>query len=134
MGSISNYKYNYSTPYYARSHHCSHAFYIHIDNFRPIENFELLYKIYPSFLFTHDWALVLTWDIETYDSRGSENFPEAKNDTSQVFTICMTLYWKDDPILLERICLVDVEIKSNLRWITIICENQTNLLKAFTLY
>ncbi|GES94728.1 DNA polymerase family B-domain-containing protein [Rhizophagus clarus] len=83
-------------------------------------NFEPLYKIYPSSLFVNDRALVLTWDIETYDSRGLGNFPEAKNDTSQVFTICMTLHWKDDPKPLEQICLVDVETAPDPDWITII--------------
>ena len=45
----------------------------------------------------------------------------------------MTLHWKDDPIPLERICLVDVETKPDPRRITIICGNQANLLKAFAL-
>ncbi|CAI2194454.1 5673_t:CDS:2, partial [Funneliformis geosporum] len=93
-GLISNYRYNFSAPYYAKSHHCSHAFYAHINNFRLIDNFESLYKIYPSSLFTHDRALVLTCDIETYNSRGSALNPHG---------------------------------------ITIICENQANLLKAFAL-
>ncbi|GBB97285.1 hypothetical protein RclHR1_29590002 [Rhizophagus clarus] len=66
-GLISNYRYNFSAPYYAKSQHCPHAFYVQIDNFRPIEDFEPFYKIYPSSLFTRDQALVLTWDIETYD-------------------------------------------------------------------
>ncbi|CAI2198642.1 4552_t:CDS:2, partial [Funneliformis geosporum] len=82
-GLISDYRYNFSAPYYAKSHHCPHAFYVHIDKFRLIDNFEPLYKIYLSSLFTHDRALMLIWDIETYDSRGSGNFPEAKNDMSQ---------------------------------------------------
>src|SRR5438046_7923736 len=48
-------------------------------------------QIYPSSFFTHDRALVLTWDIETHDSCGLGNkAPEAKNETAQVFTICMT--------------------------------------------
>ena len=59
-GLISDYRYNFSAPYYAKSQHCPHAFYVHIDSFCPIENFEPLYKIYPSSLFTHDRALVLT--------------------------------------------------------------------------
>ncbi|CAI2201754.1 4196_t:CDS:1, partial [Funneliformis geosporum] len=130
---VSDYRYNFSAPYYAKSQHCPHAFYIHIDNFRLIDNFEPLYKIYPSSFFAHDRALVLTWDIETYNSRGLGNFPEAKNDTSQVFTICMTLHWKDDPKPLEQICLVDVEIAPNPDWITIVCGNQANVLKAFAL-
>ena len=132
-GLVSDYRYNFSAPYYAKSQHCPHAFYVHIDNFRLIDNFEPLYKIYPSSLFAHDRALVLTWDIETYDSRGLGNFSEAKNDTSQVFTICMTLHWKDDPKPLEQICLVDVETAPDLDWITIICGNQANVLKAFAL-
>ncbi|PKY33086.1 DNA/RNA polymerase [Rhizophagus irregularis] len=119
-GLIRDYKYNFGAPYYARSHLCPHAFYVHIKNFCPIDDFGPLYGIYLSSLFTRDRALVLTWDIETYDSRGLGNFPEAKNDTSQVFTICMTLHWKDDPKPLEQICLVDVETAPNPRWTTII--------------
>ena len=133
-GLISDYRYNFSAPYYAKSHHCPHAFYVHIDSFRPIDNFEPLYKIYPSSLFTHDRALVLTWDIETHDSRGLGNKPpEAKNKTAQVFTICMTIHWKDDPKPLEQICLVDVETVPDSHQTTIICGNQANLLKAFAL-
>ena len=82
-GLISDYRYNFSAPYYAKSHHCPHAFYVHIDSFRPIDNFEPLYKIYPSSLFTHDRALVLTWDIETHDSRGLGNKAQ-KQKTKQL--------------------------------------------------
>jgi len=45
----------------------------------------------------------------------------------------MTLHWKDDPKLLKQICLVNVETEPDLQQITIICENQENLLKAFAL-
>ncbi|GES80527.1 ribonuclease H-like domain-containing protein [Rhizophagus clarus] len=106
-GLISNYRYNFSAPYYTKSQHCPHAFYVQIDNFRPIEDFELLCEIYPSSLFTCDRALVLTWDIETYDSY--------------------------DLKPLEQIYLVDVETALDLDWITIICGNQANVLKAFAL-
>ncbi|CAB4488495.1 unnamed protein product [Rhizophagus irregularis] len=97
-GLISDYKYNFSAPYYAKSQHCPHAFYVHID-------------------------------IETYDSRGLGNFPQAENDTAQVFMICITVHWKDDPKPLEQIRLVDVETAPDPRYTTIICGNQTNLLK-----
>ncbi|CAB4468846.1 unnamed protein product [Rhizophagus irregularis] len=133
MGLISDYKYNFSAPYYAKSQHCLHAFYVHIGNFQPIVDFEPLYKIYPSSLFSRDRALVLTWDIETYDSRGLGNFPQAENDTAQVFMICMMVHWKDDPKPLEQIRLVDVETAPDPHCTIIICGNQTNLLKAFAL-
>ncbi|CAI2166379.1 16627_t:CDS:10 [Funneliformis geosporum] len=45
----------------------------------------------------------------------------------------MILHWKDNPKPLKQICLVNVEIEPNPCWITIICENQVNLLKAFAL-
>ncbi|CAI2192158.1 10183_t:CDS:2, partial [Funneliformis geosporum] len=38
---------------------------------------------------------------------------------------------KDDPKLLKQICLVDVKTERDPHWITIICGNQINLLKAF---
>jgi len=43
----------------------------------------------------------------------------------------MTIHWKDDPKPLKQICPVGVETASDPNWITIICGNQTNLLKAF---
>ncbi|CAB4476463.1 unnamed protein product [Rhizophagus irregularis] len=47
--------------------------------------------------------------------------------------IGMTVHWKDDPNPLKQICLVDVETAPDPRWITVVCGNQTNLLKAFAL-
>ncbi|CAI2196755.1 4968_t:CDS:2, partial [Funneliformis geosporum] len=45
----------------------------------------------------------------------------------------MTVHWKDDPKPLKQICLVDVETAPDPRLITVVCGNQTNLLKAFAL-
>jgi DNA polymerase elongation subunit (family B) len=45
----------------------------------------------------------------------------------------MTLHWKDDLKPLEQICLVDIKTALDPDWITIICENQANVLKAFAL-
>jgi hypothetical protein len=129
-GLISDYRYNFSAPYYVKSHHCPHAFYVHIDNFRPIDNFELLYKIYPSSLFTHDRALILIWDIETYDSRGLGNFPEAKKCHVPSF------YDLHDPTLERRSDSSRENMSSRCRNKTRPTldhnhmRNQTNLLKA----
>ncbi|PKK59165.1 DNA/RNA polymerase [Rhizophagus irregularis] len=59
--------------------------------------------------------------------------PNAKYDEDVVFMICMTVHWKDDPEPLKQICLVDVETAPDPQWITVVCGDQTNLLKAFTL-
>ncbi|RIB10075.1 hypothetical protein C2G38_2043783 [Gigaspora rosea] len=132
-GLISDYKYNFSAPYYTKSQLCLHAFYVHINNFRSVDNLESLYKTYPLSLIIRDRTLVLTWDIEAYDSCGLGKLPEAKDDTAQVFTICMTIHWKDDPAPLKQICLVDMETKPDPQWVTIIYRNQTNQLKSFAL-
>ncbi|CAB5186435.1 unnamed protein product [Rhizophagus irregularis] len=112
---------------------CAHAFWISIENFHPIEDVATLKDHFPISALTRDRTLVLTWDIETYSSRGMGEFPLAEYDEDCVFTICMTLHWKDDPKPLKQICLVDVESAPDPRWITIICGSQTNLLKAFAL-
>ncbi|CAB5183163.1 unnamed protein product [Rhizophagus irregularis] len=84
MGLISDYKYNFSAPYYAKSQHCLHAFYVHIGNFQPIVDFDHFIKFYPSSLFSRDRALVLTWDIETYDSHGLEQIRLVDVETAQI--------------------------------------------------
>ena len=59
--------------------------------------------------------------------------PNAKYEEDVVFMICMTVHWKDNPEPLKQIYLVDVETAPDSRWITIVCKNQTNILKAFAL-
>ena len=41
------------------------------------------------------------------------DLPDARNEEDQVFMICMTVHWKDDPNPLLQICLVDVETEPN---------------------
>ncbi|RHZ86735.1 hypothetical protein Glove_46g49 [Diversispora epigaea] len=108
-----------------------YTFQIHVDNYNPIDEKGLNPLIAPAL--SRDKTLVLTWDIETYSSRGLGGLPVAKYEEDCVFMICMTIHWKDDPNPLMQLCLVDVETKPDPRWITIICGNQTNLLKAFAL-
>ncbi|CAI2186906.1 1279_t:CDS:2, partial [Funneliformis geosporum] len=78
-------------------------------------------------------TLVLTWDIKTYSSRKTGEVSNAKYEEDVVFIIYITVHWKDDPEPLKQICLIDVETAPDPRLITVICENQTNLLKAFAL-
>ena len=59
--------------------------------------------------------------------------PNAKYEEDVVFMIGMTVHWKDNSEPLKQICLVDVETAPDLRWITVVCGFQVNLLKAFAL-
>ncbi|RIB05266.1 hypothetical protein C2G38_2220095 [Gigaspora rosea] len=86
-------------------------FCVSVNNFQPLGDNKPDEQIVSSALI-HDRTLVLTGDIETYSSRKMGD---------------------DDPKPLKQICLVDVETAPDPDWVTVVCENQTNLLKAFAL-
>ncbi|RIB04471.1 hypothetical protein C2G38_2222263 [Gigaspora rosea] len=111
---------------------CPHEFYVSIKDFCPLEDFTTISNQFPITALLRDRTLVLTWDIETQSQELGE-FPEVLDLNHNVFMICITLHWKDDPKPLKQICLVDVETEPDPCWTTIICENQENLLKAFAL-
>ena len=77
-------------------------------NYNPISDDEYKNPLISSALL-RDRTLVLTWDIETYSSLGLGKFPTAQSDESNVFMICMTVHWKDDPNPLKQFCFIDVE-------------------------
>ena len=103
-----------------------------MNNYNPISEDDYNNPLFSSAL-SRDRTLVLMWDIETYSSRKTGEVPNAKYEEDVVFMIGMTVHWKDDPEPLKQICLVDVETAPEPRWITIVCGNQTNILKAFAL-
>ena len=109
-----------------------HEFDVSIKDFCPLEDITTISDRFPISALLRDRTLVLTWDIETQSGELGE-FAEVLDLNHNVFMICMTLHWKDDPKPLKQICLVDVETEPDPRWTTIICENQENLLKAFAL-
>nr|CAG8506154.1 14903_t:CDS:1 [Entrophospora candida] len=129
---LTNYSYN-GAHYNARSPLYTHAFYVSINNFQTIYNPSTLHKTYTPSLITHDQALVVAWDIKTNSTHGLDSLPMARYKEDNVFMICMAINWKDNPKPLKQICLVDVDIISDPRWITIVCGNERNLLKAFAL-
>ncbi|GBC00545.1 hypothetical protein RclHR1_38980001, partial [Rhizophagus clarus] len=110
----------------------TYLFQVSVNNYNPTSEDDYNNPLFSSAL-SRDRTLVLTWDIETYSSLGLGNFPTPQSDESNVFMICMSVHWKDDPNPLKQICLVDVDTAPDPRWITIICGNQVNLLKAFAL-
>ncbi|GBB91215.1 hypothetical protein RclHR1_01840012 [Rhizophagus clarus] len=110
-----------------------YLFRVSMGNYSPISDEDYNNPLISSAL-VRDRTLVLTWDIEIYSSLGLGKFPTAQSDESNMFMICMTVHWKDDPNPLKQICLVDVETAPNPCQTTIICGSQTNLLKAFALY
>ncbi|PKK58786.1 hypothetical protein RhiirC2_795765 [Rhizophagus irregularis] len=93
---------------------CSHEFYVSIKDFCPLEDFTTISDRFPISALLRDCTLILTWDIET-QSRELGEFAEVLDLNHNVFTIGMTLHWKDDPKPLKQMCLVDVETESDPR-------------------
>ncbi len=117
---------------YKKHSHYIHDFRVSVNDFRPLEDLKMISDYFPISALMRDRTLILTWDIET-QSRELGEFAEIHDEESIVFMICMTLHWKDDPRPLKQICLVDLETAPDPRWITVVCGNQSNLLKAFAL-
>lgn len=80
-----------------------------------------------------DRTLVLAWDSEMRAANRTGDLPRPENEGDDIFMICATLHWKDDPAPLQAVCIVDVDTAPDPRWTTIVCETPTNVLKAFAL-
>ncbi|RHZ76254.1 hypothetical protein Glove_199g123 [Diversispora epigaea] len=92
-------------PYY------SYSFRVSVNNYQSLEDNKSNDLIISKVL-SYDRTLVLAWDIETYSGRKMGNLPDARNEEDQVFMICMTVHWKDNPNLLLQIS-PDIQIKFN---------------------
>ena len=80
-----------------------------------------------------DRTIVCGWDIETYDTSNDGEVPQPKKETSHIFMICMTFHFKDDPKAFYKVCLVDIETAVDDRWKTIVCGDEINIIKAFSI-
>jgi len=80
---------------------------------------------------SRDKTLVMAWDIETYDSARTGDLPRATNPKTCVFMICAAFHWKDDPVALHRVCLVDVAAEPDGRWTTVVCGSEEGVLRGF---
>ncbi len=118
---------------------CEHVFRVDVGGFKPLvdpmapkgvqETCENYKRRFPYLV--RDRTLVLTWDIETYDSARTGDLPRASNLQTRVFMIGLTVHWKDDPLPLHRVVLVDVATEPDARWTTVVCETEQGLIKAF---
>lgn len=118
---------------------CEHVFRIDVRNFKPLidpmsskelqEKRSSAKRSNPNL--SRDRTLVMTWDIETYSSARLGEVPMATKSTDNVFMICSTFHWKDDPSSLHKVCIVDVATEPDERWTTIECGTEENIIKAF---
>ncbi len=70
----------------------AYTFWIFIENFCLVEDLISLKNHFSILVLMRDCMLVLTWDIEIYNSRKLDEFSEAINKEDFVIMICMILY------------------------------------------
>ncbi|RHZ77980.1 hypothetical protein Glove_168g155 [Diversispora epigaea] len=99
-----------------------------VGDYHSVEDLSTINNLFPTSAMIHNRTLVLTWDVETHTKHGLGQLHKLWH-----LMICMTIYQKDDPKPLKQICFVDIKTEPDPCWITIMCENQTNILKAFAL-
>ncbi len=124
---IDNYIHNYGPT--NNSPLCEHIFIVDKKNYTRLtdEKTRSLPKI------TKDRTLVMAWDIETYSSRKTGEVPTAEHNEDIAFMICLSIHWLHESDALYKICIVDKETESDTRWITIVCDTEINVLKAFAI-
>jgi len=120
---------------------CAHVFRVAAGGYRPLvdqfapaaERAKAAAARAADPLLVRDRTLVLGWDIETHSGRGNGDVPAPEHAADQAFMICLTAHWKDDAVPLRRICIVDVAVAPDSRWLTIVCGTPLNVLRAFAL-
>ncbi len=88
-----------------------------------------------------DKTMTMCWDIETFNHNNDGKLPEPNKKSGNreipnwehvMFMIGITFQWFNSNEQLLRICLVDVEAAPHPDFLTIVCGNEQNLIKAFS--
>jgi DNA polymerase elongation subunit (family B) len=80
-------------------------------------------------LLMKDNLLSMCWDIETFSP--SHQVPEPEYPDHKMFMIGITFQWHHDSNQLLRLCLVDHPCDAHPDYLTIVCEDEKKLIKAF---
>ena len=100
-------------------------FQISIDNVKPYTEKEILNNA----SLAQDHTMVMGWDIECASKSGA--LPVPTNDDDIMFMICMDFQWHFAKTQLLRVCLVDHPTDPHPDFLTIVCKNEKNIIKAF---
>ena len=78
-----------------------------------------------------DKTMSLSWDIETFSSRGIGYLPAHTVAADKIFCIGMTFQWTSAPNSFLRICLVDYPAEPQENIIIIVCNDEKTLIETF---
>jgi DNA polymerase elongation subunit (family B) len=74
-------------------------------------------------------SLVMCWDIETYSPTG--DLPLAENTDDVMFCLSMTFHTAGKVEPLVKYCLCEFPAAPSTDYITVVCGNETNIIRAF---
>lgn len=102
----------------------SSAFYVDVNNYKVYTGDQSDARL------RNDKIMTKTWDIETYSAEAL-GVPKPENKTDNIFMIGMTFqwHWSDKPLL--KVVLVDKPCAPHQDLLTIVCESEVYLIKAF---
>jgi DNA polymerase elongation subunit (family B) len=78
-----------------------------------------------------DNTMTMCWDIETYNSLNNGDIPFPKFKEHNMFMIGITFQWHHSNNQLLRVCLVDIDSDPHPDFLTVVCDNEQNIIKAF---
>lgn len=78
-----------------------------------------------------DKTMSMAWDIETWSAEG--NLPEPSNPKDCVFCIGLTFQWVHDEEPFLKVALVDYPSAARDEYLTVVCQTETKIFKAFAL-
>lgn len=79
-------------------------------------------------------SLVMAFDIESYNGRGTKEIPEGKFKKDRVFMISCTFHWTSDGIESENvdsICIVYPKMNKHEKFKSIICVSEQHVIETF---
>ena len=125
---ISNYNYSDDDRYL-----WGHVFHINIKNYPTSINAISNDLIEQKQHLLKDPILSMCWDIETYKEWDINNTdpPSPENPNAKLFMIGITFQWYHTNDQLLRICLVDKKCDKHNDYLTVICETEECILRAF---
>lgn len=99
-----------------------------ITNIAKVQNFEgELNEVH----LLRDNTLTMCWDIETFREINDGKLPSPNCKDDCLFMIGITFQWHMSNEQLLRICLVDVPCNPDPDFLTVVCDTEENIIKAF---
>ena len=119
---------DYNIRTYGSSEYCvgikGNVFDVNIKNYKTLEQ-----DVTTDVKLSKDNTMTCCWDIETYSPDGQ--LPKPEFPDHRMFMIGITYQWYHSNTQILRVCLIDHPCDARPDYLTIICDSEKHLIKAF---